>query len=260
MTNIAQSFNLASLNHGQKHSSRTERYQPIDTMQLLDYMTNDMGLTYKGASLAKPRLEHKQGFQKHLMIFDTPYTMKKTNGDTEGNFQIIVTNSYDVSTSLQFYIGFFRLVCANGLIAGDSFFKARILHNRDDFEKLPVIMDKINTVLPQLESNLITLEQHQYSVVQEKAYIEQALTAKHGEDYQELYRIDTEQFQPIRKDDAPNNVYCLFNRTQERIIRGMYHLENIEKNNHRKARPVSNIAARMQINKTLWDDAIKLIA
>lgn len=53
--------------------------------------------------------EIRQGYQKHVIRFDTGLS------NSHGNLQLLAINSHEGSSALTFRMGFFRLVCSNGL-------------------------------------------------------------------------------------------------------------------------------------------------
>jgi hypothetical protein len=56
---------------------------------------------------------------------------------------------------------------------------------------------------------------------------------------------------PQRADDAPNNLWTVFNRVQEKLVNGQFkHLGS--DNKVRQARPIKNITLNLDINEGLW--------
>lgn len=57
-----------------------------------------------------------------------------------------------------------------------------------------------------------------------------------------------------RAEDAPDNLWCVFNRVQEKLIGGDYKHMGID-GKVRQARPIKNITLNLDINEGLWQVA-----
>ena len=107
------------------HHSRSDRFAPVPTIDIV------RGLQKKGfevfsAMQAKTRDASKRDFTKHMVRLRNPSFRQMANGDT---FEIVLVNGNDGSSAYRMMPGFFRMVCANGLIVGETLNEVRVRHS-----------------------------------------------------------------------------------------------------------------------------------
>lgn len=98
-----------------KHASRSDRYCYIPTITLLENLQSE-GFEPFFACQTRVRDESKREHTKHMLRL-------RRAGQITGQQvpEIILLNSHDGSSSYQMLPSFFRQVCHNGLICGQSF-------------------------------------------------------------------------------------------------------------------------------------------
>ncbi len=106
-----------------KHSSRSERYAYIPTIEVL------RGLGAEGfepfmVAQGKSRIAGKSEFTKHMIRMRHAGQVR---GRSEAN-EIILINSHDGASSYQMLAGVFRFVCCNGMVVGKIANDIRIPH------------------------------------------------------------------------------------------------------------------------------------
>ena len=140
MFNIYQKTDIESaLLHAPKQSL-TDRYHTINSVDVVQKLASN-NINLIGTSIANTRKESNEGYQKHIMLFNTGYSANAGNDIT-----LLVTNSYNGSSSLQFNLGVYRAVCANGLVVGNDYMKERIIHKGKDVDS------NLHTILEDLPS------------------------------------------------------------------------------------------------------------
>ena len=125
----------------------SSKYSFIDTKDIIDSLENK-GLEFFKASFATPRLEKHKGYQKHLVIFKTGHRIDENN-----EILLLLTNSYNGSTSLKFNIGIYRTICANGLIAGNDMFFYKIRHRAICMEQIEEMIEVLHNKIPIFAEN-----------------------------------------------------------------------------------------------------------
>ena len=92
---------------------------------------------------------------------------------------ILISNSYDGTSSFKINIGIFRLVCSNGLVLGSAFFERRVKHIGEDFYSnvRQAISDAVNqkdrvmalvTKLKSIQLNNAQLEEFKNSAIEKR--------------------------------------------------------------------------------------------
>jgi hypothetical protein len=131
--------------------------------------------------------------------------------------QISVVNSTDKSTALRLMGGVFRLVCSNGLVAGDVFDSERIIHRvGETFER------KIQTLPTRIVALIddIIAAAEEFKELQEQTLTEETMISVVGNlpvnKKTKRASIDKIVFEEHRRtQDQGNNVWTLYNIVNE---------------------------------------------
>src|SRR5579863_8630376 len=103
----------------------SEKYAHISTIQVIDALSKEGFIPVK-AMQSRSRLEDKKAFAKHCVRFRHVDTQPTVNG---GLFpELILTNSHDGLSSYKLQSGLYRLVCSNGMVAGENHCEVRVKH------------------------------------------------------------------------------------------------------------------------------------
>lgn len=114
-----------------KHESRSERYVYADTREVLGGLIGE-GFGIVEARQGGSRIEGKAEFTKHMLRLrhrSEKAMVEPRLGDVAFN-EVVLINSHDGTSSYQLAAGMFRLVCLNGMVAGELFEEHRIGHTR----------------------------------------------------------------------------------------------------------------------------------
>jgi hypothetical protein len=228
------------------HESRSERYSYIPTVTVLQKLRTE-GFEPFMACQTRVRDGAKREHTKHMVRLRHA---SQING-REAN-EIILLNSHDGSSSYQMLAGMFRFVCQNGLVCGDTVADVRVPHKGDvaglviegayrvlnDFARAHASRDAMQAVtLNDDESQL---------------FARSALALKYGDDASKPAPITESQvLNPHRYDDRGADLWSVFNRAQENLLRGG--LVGRGTNGRRqRTRPVQGIDQDVKLNRALW--------
>ena len=106
------------------HESRSARFAPVPTVTVLDGLRTE-GFEPFSAVQARSRIEGKAEFTKHMVRL-RHRSLTNSQGDS---FEIVLVNANDGTSAYQMIPGFFRFVCANGLMTGDTFSEVKVRHS-----------------------------------------------------------------------------------------------------------------------------------
>src|SRR3954464_925321 len=106
-----------------KHSSRSERYAYIPTIDVLRGLRKE-GFEPFMVAQSRSRVEGRSEYTKHMIRMRHA---GQVNARPEAN-EIILINSHDGASSYQMLAGVFRFVCCNGLVCGKVASDIRIPH------------------------------------------------------------------------------------------------------------------------------------
>mgnify|MGYP001469988281 CR=1 FL=1 len=235
-----------------KHYTHIPTTKVIDDMEMLGWKPIE-------AKEVKARKNSTRGFQKHLIVFrNDDVVINGEDGDTVFP-QILLTNSHDGKNAFQFQAGLYRLVCSNGLVIADTQFEAvKMRHMGYTFEDL---QEKIKEMVEKLPLTVESMNKMKAQEMEEEQIIQfakDALNTRFKEDELNRIQIDLKELvNPVRKEDAGNDLWSVFNVVQEKIIEGDFEYRAGGK--VRKAREIKNFKQDMKINKELFEVALSYV-
>ena len=236
-------------NEVSKHYTHIPTTKVIDDMELLGWKPIE-------AKEVKARKKSTKGYQKHLIVFrNDDVVINGEDGDTVFP-QILLTNSHDGKNAFQFQAGLYRLVCSNGLVIADTQFEAvKMRHMGYTFEDL---QEKIKEMVEKLPLTVESMNKMKAKEMAEEEIIQfakEAINTRFTEKEINRIQIDLKELvNPVRKEDAGNDLWSVFNVVQEKIVTGDFDYRAGGK--VRKAREIKNFKQDMKINKELFDLAL----
>lgn len=234
------------------HESRSERFAPIPTIDVLT------GLRAEGfdpfiAQQARTRIEGKAAFTKHMLRLRH---RSITNAEGEA-FEIILVNANDGTSSYQMIPGFFRFVCANGLMVGDTFDEVKVRHSgnaiHDVIEGAYAVLGEAPKVADQVSRfKSIMLNDAERGVLAEAAH-----TLRFPDATEEKpAAIDAPALLGARRSaDRASDLWTAFNVVQENAIKGGIsgRVRDAQgRVSRRRTRGVSGIDGNKALNRALW--------
>ena len=241
----------------------SEHYTHIPTNRVIDDM-RELGWGVIEAKQVKARKDATKGFQKHMIVFRHPDLMVEGKDGDNVWPQIIMTNSHDGKNSFTFQAGMYRFICSNGLVISDEDFGSmKIRHMGYDFdtlretigemvEKLPLTVESMNKF-----KNTELTNPQMYDLARKA--LETRFKVQENQKVDQVYKIDLDEFlKPVRKEDAGNDLWSVFNLVQEKIVEGDF--EYINGGKLRKARKIKNFKQDLDVNKKLFEVAKEFAA
>lgn len=244
----------------------SKRYGFQSSEKIASYFENN-GFELEGVSYGNARGE-KQGYQKHIMVFSRPDLII----DGENKLRILALNSHDGSTALKLNLGVYRAICANGLVAGDSFYSQNIRHIGDMKKKVEESLKYVASHLMELKNQVKNMQQVVPDFEQSHDFIVSSAMAR-LENVKNIHSIELNTVDKARRyADKTNNLWTLFNRVQENCIRGgIKYIKEVEILDA-KGKPIgttlkqgttrglTSVDKSLKLNKTIWENSLKMIA
>jgi hypothetical protein len=235
-----------------KHSSRSERYTYVSTMDVMEALGSEGFLPYsimQGGS----KDEEKRGFTKHLVRFRHA-SQPVARGDSQ--YEVVWLGSHDGTTSNQLFGGFFRGLCQNGTIwfNGEAV-KIKIPHVGDI---VPQVIDGAYTVVkqgPQALEQLDTFRAIGLNRDEQMAFATAAAQLR----FEEESPVQPQQLLiPRRQGDTAPDLNTVFNVVQENCVRGGIEyrgerrIGNVVRPIRSHTRPVRSVDGDVRLNRALW--------
>lgn len=262
---------VPSLFATEAHESRSDRFVPIPTINVLDGLrAADFYPVF--AQQARTRIKGKELFTRHMLRL-RHRSLTNTAGEA---FEVILVNANDGTAAYKMISGIFRFVCLNGLMTGDTFNPVHVRHaGKDVIEDVrggamnvlataPRVLDAMDrfkgVTLNRQEALLLADAAHRLRF--ESAY--EAPTDDEGNEIENALPVFNETkapvspidlLRPARADDRDRTLWNAFNIIQERTIKGGQRGHVIgSKGQVRRAkvRAVKGIAQMTSLNQALW--------
>jgi hypothetical protein len=240
----------------------SDRYISLTTASIIPVM-KDYGFDVVQAAQKRSRKENNHG--THLLAF----------ADTSQSFEdgtrpeIVLYNSNDGTSSVRLFAGVYRMICSNGIVAGEGF-ESRTYHNRKllTFEdNLRHIVSTLPTMMARVEKmKQVRLDHDQVHDMAVKAVATRWDSFMNDDKRGAFATASTvnDVLRQQRLEDVGNDAWLVFNKMQENVVRGNAFVRSVTEQHPqgvmRKARPINSIKEAVRINRELWDIAEAAIA
>jgi hypothetical protein len=241
------------------HESRSDRYVYIPTSNILEGLMRN-GFQPFAVMQARTRDAERGDFTKHMVkLRHVNSTALRFVGDTY--LELTLVNSHDGTSAYRINGGMFRLACSNGLVIADSFQASVSVMHKGNIQH-EVIEGSTRVLEQSAKAGAVAGEWNGLMLTNGEA-LEMATLAQRlrwGKEEDGHVVIAPAAPQPTallnakRSSDAGNNLWNVFNRLQENVIRGGQRVTYRDKGkfHHRTARPVNGIDQDLKLNKNLW--------
>lgn len=227
----------------ERHESRSERYAYIPTITLLENLQRE-GFEPFFACQSRVRDPGKREHTKHLLRL-------RRAGQITGMQvpEIILLNSHDGSSSYQMLPGYFRSVCTNSLVCGQSFGEIRVPHRGNVVEKVIEGAYEVLGVFDRVEEKREAMQSLQLPPPAQQAFAKAALTYRFGEAHQPV--TESQILSPRRWQDESQDLWTVYQRLQENLIKGGLSGRSAQGKRSR-TRAVNGIDGDIKLNRALW--------
>lgn len=224
-------------------STLTAKYQFFDTRLILDE-AHAAGFHVTQALSVKSRRKdpHAAKHMLRLRALDS----RPVVGDVHP--EIVLVNSHDGSTTLQFLAGLFRLVCSNGMIVSTAEF-APVIRVRHTLTGSAILQASLTATIEAAQTAAEAIPRligHSMTLPAQDAYAAKAAALLPT-------ALDPSRLLVARRiDDTPENLWTIFNRVQENLMRGGI----LTRHSGRRigvTRAVQSVSRTLSINTALWN-------
>ncbi|EAR7914992.1 DUF945 domain-containing protein [Salmonella enterica] len=226
-----------------KHTSRSEKYTYIPTITLLENLRRE-GFEPFFACQSRVRDPGRRDYTKHMLRL-------RRAGQITGQQvpEIIILNSHSGESSFQLLPGVFRSVCTNSLVCGQSFGEIRVPHRGDIVGKVIEGAYEVLGVFDRVEEKRETMQSLLLPPPAQQALAKAALTYRFGEEHQPV--TTTQILTPRRYEDRKDDLWSVFNRIQENLLKGGLP-GRTAKGKRSRTRAINGIDGDVKLNRALW--------
>lgn len=235
------------------HESRSDKYLFIPTIEVLSALRKEGFLPFMVAQ-SRTRIEGKENFTRHMVRLRKQDDIKKRDGALE----IILCNSSDGTSSFLMNAGFFRFVCQNGMVAGETLQEYKIQHKGNLVDNIIDVACEIVDDSEIMMNSIDTMKSISLHRDEKEILARSALILK--TDGKESSIEPNQLLLPKRWEDRKDDLWTTFNTIQENLIKGGIQGKSASGRKTR-TRAVKAIDNNVKLNKALWtlaDEMAKL--
>lgn len=239
----------------QKHESRSERFRPIPTIEILKGLEEE-GFVPVGVKQSNSRDANKREFTKHLVrLRRIDDNIKYQVGDTI--CEILLKNANDGTSAYELMAGLFRITCLNSMVAQKGTLEStKVYHSGNVQDK---VIEGTYRVLNQAEHALLAPENWSKIILnqeEKKLLADAAKVIRFGEIKTENEISSSQMLAARRAEDIKDDLWTVFNRIQENVIKGGIKFKTIDnetgKTRMGRTRQVNAIDQDIKLNRALW--------
>lgn len=242
------------------HASRTERFVHIPTHEIVTRMES-AGFVPVKATARNVRNPDKQGFQKHVIRFRR-HNQLDVRMLGENVPEIALLNAHDGTSPAILWPAVFRLICLNGMVVADSDMgKISISHRGNNvadkiIEGSYTVIERADRAIEAIGSWSQIQLTHERALELADRALDIKYVPKEGEKRNEICPIEPiALLRPRRYADTGTDLWKVFNRVQENLIKGGQggYIRDAEKGLvNRSTRAVRSAEKDITINAALW--------
>lgn len=229
------------------YTNVSERYRAVPTTSLAEKFKS-MGFTVDSFVRRGCRDVNKTPYVKHQVRLSHSSLLDNT-GHRDIKLQLLINNSFDATSAFKMKLGFFRMVCSNGLVVGTMYEEFSHRHTGNILEEVDSSVERIVAQTDRLLYDVDLMKSKVLSPLDARQFFNEAGKIK-NEKIQEVL------FTPRREEDTAMDVFTLYNVAQEGLIRGNTQMvtDNGRRTTMRTMRDLNEIE---RINRELFDLAFR---
>jgi hypothetical protein len=230
----------------------SERYEFVNSAEVLRAL-GELGFGVRSTTVVLPKKRTDTALHKRHVValrrFDSKSLVKKDDVAPE----LIFLNSHDGSSAVHLFPGLLRMACSNGMIVaerqGEGF---RFRHSQAGLmDRVAAAADAVGTKLTQLGYTIEKAQGKQLTQQQQLAFARRMSGIRWvGEEGPTLESM----LQVQRDEDRPEDAWTIFNRLQERVIRGSLPVTVQGRTGMRtiQARTINDPIRTIDLNTSMW--------
>lgn len=241
---------LAVTNQSGPAQDVSNRYAFVPTTRVLDVLA-DYGWMPSQVKESKVRKEEHLGYQSHIVRLRNS-TLSPIVREHEYYPEIVVRNSHNRGSGIELSLGIWRLVCSNGLMAGQAYGVHKIRHvgfaTAKVEEAIHMLAGSATRVLDSVES----FRSIRLPMPEQREFAAKAIDMKWNSDEGKFVMNPDAVLMSRRWADRSDDLWTVFNRVQENLIKGGTRGWTAD-GKRRSDRAVTQIARNVELNRGLWE-------
>lgn len=221
----------------------TDRYTFVPTVEILESFNKEGWDIYSARQMGKGQ------FSAH--------ELRLRNGRMpqvgDSFLEAIIHNSHNGLLKFSVSAGLHRLVCSNGLTVPTGIAsQISVKHMRVDMDSVKKINDEFAQKFPVIEKSVVKLQSTYLNESQVMDFMNKAADIRWEGGTKPPAHIAEEILKPLRKEDAGNSAWQVFNVVQEKFVRGGVKVLG-RSGRLTSMREIKNFQKINDINVSLWE-------
>jgi hypothetical protein len=239
----------------------SNKYKHISTIDVIRGLASEGFMPVKAVQ-NRVRIKDNAPFTKHMVRFRHIDSVPTVGGLLP---ELVLVNSHDGLSSYRLTAGLYRLVCSNGLVAGETFSEVRVKHQGE------VVKNVIGGSYTVMKEAAVLLEHAEQmgninlSIPEKQIFAEAAHQLRfNGDDSLTKEAIKPLQFLEPRRyqENGKSDLFTIFNVVQENMIKGGLRGWASDEKGRAKCvstREIKSIDQNNSLNRALWTLAEKMM-
>ena len=237
-------------------------YGFVNTRSILDAFAT-VGWAPVSTQYAAARVPARMGYQKHIVRLRHPdYRALEVDNTIP---ELVLLNSHDGGSSMQLLWGAYRVVCSNGMIVGRTFEAIRVVHSARVVEKLPAAIQAMMDNFGRFAGSVKMLSERTMTQAAVDKLVRTCYDAR-LDGIRDVVSVDY-TLPALRREDQGNDAWTVFNRVQEKLLRGgveyVKNLRNAEGKvvgqKQMTTRKAGAVPAQVKYNQLAYDTVMELV-
>ncbi len=229
------------------HERMSEKYTFIPTERVLSGLMQ-AGFVPVDARQTHTRRNHPM-YARHIVRLRRRF---ETVDLRDAIPEVVFLNSHDGTSAYQIRLGLYRVVCTNGLIVSRGAFPAWCVSHRGDIvDEVVAGALEVSERFEQLALRVERMEQRCLSKDEQLRLAEQAMALRYADPLQ-AGMAPAQLLTCRRVDDLKDDLWSVFNRIQENVLRGGLSRRS-PTGRLVRSRRITSIREDVRLNGALWD-------
>ena len=236
----------------------SDNYAYIPTIQVLTALL-EQGFQCHEVAQSRPHKREREPFVKHMLRLRYPQKEAPKIGGLVP--EIVLVNAHNGTSQYYLYAGIYRFICANGMIAGDTFASMAVRHSGGEITRNRVLegsYEIVNEQVPALLAQVKAMQQRELTGIEREELAAQAMAIRYPNT---IPSYSAESLLRVRREeDASANLWTVLNVIQENITQGGSTGRSTLFNRQTTMRGIERVDSLVSVNRKLWDTAAAYLA
>jgi hypothetical protein len=205
-------------------STTSDRYGFVSSRSIIDNLQT-LRFQTRAIQVAPVRKEERQGFQKHIVRLRHSNLLPRVRDEFP---EVVLINSHDGSLRLRMMLGWFVLVCSNGMVSGSIQDEINFVHRSINLDAINDGALRLVNSASRMADVVARMRDRKLTLPETASFVEEAVKIRYRkpdetapiEDQMDWASRIRGAISARRYADAGSDLWSVFNRVQENLTQG----------------------------------------